>query len=58
MLDRLKNVEDQMNHLAIQNQKLNTENLKLKFRILSLEKQALENNVLLTGIPKGPWEND
>ena len=58
MLDRLKNVEDQMDQLAIQNQKLNTENLTLKSRILSLEKQALENNVLLTGVPEGPWEND
>ena len=44
MLDRLKNVEEQMDQLAIQNQKLNTENLNLKSRILSLEKQALENN--------------
>ena len=56
-LDRLKNVEDQMDQLAIQNQKLNTDNINLKSRILSLEKQALENNVLLTGIPEGPWEN-
>ena len=52
MLDRLKNVENQMDHLAIQNQKLNTENLKLKSSILSVEKQALQNNVLLTGVPK------
>ena len=40
MLDRLKNVEDQMDQLAVQNQKLNTENFNLKSRILSLEKQA------------------
>ena len=58
MLDRLKNVENQMDQLAIQTQKLHTENLKLKCIILSLEKQALENNVLLTGLPEGPWEND
>ena len=43
-----------MDHLAIQNQKLNTENLKLKSSILSVEKQALQNNVLLTGVPKEP----
>ena len=57
ILDRLKNAEDQMDQLAIQNQKLNTENLNLKSGVLSLEKQALENNILLTGVPKGPWEN-
>ena len=43
---------------AIKNQKFNTVNFKLKSRILSLEKQALENNVLLTRVPKGPWENN
>ena len=37
---------------------MNTENLNLKSRILSLEKQASENNILLTGVPEGPWEND
>ena len=58
MLDKLKNVENQMDQLAIQNQKLNTKNLNLKSRILSLEKQALENNILLTGVHEGPCEND
>ena len=47
-----------MDQLVIQNQKLNTEIPKLKSRILSLEKQALENNILLTGVPKGPWKNN
>ena len=47
-----------MDQLAIQNQKLITDYLNLKSRILSLEKQALENNVLQTGVPEGPWEND
>ena len=47
-----------MDQLAIQKQKMNTENLNQKSRILSIEKQALENNILLTGVPKLPWEND
>ena len=48
MLDRSKNVEEHTDQLEIQNQKWNTEKLNLKLRILSLEKQALENNILLT----------
>ena len=47
-----------MDQLAIQYQKLNTENLKLKSRIPCLEKQALENNKLLSGFPEALWEND
>ena len=58
MLDRLNNVEDNMDQLVIQNQKLNTKNLKLKSKKSSLGKQALENNILLTGVPEGPQEND
>ena len=37
---------------------MNTENLNLKSRILSLEKQALQDNLLLTGVPEGPLENE
>ena len=57
-LDTTVNVTNsKMDQIIRENRKLRCENNKLLEKIQKIESQQLSNNVIISGISEGPWEN-
>ena len=55
--EKINDNEQKMKNLIDENTQIRRDNVKLKERLVKLEKQQLDNNVLITGQPKEAWES-
>ena len=55
--EKINDNEQKINNLIDENKTLKRDNVKLKERLVKLEKQQLDNNVLITGQPEEAWES-
>ena len=56
-LEKINDNEQKIKNLIDENKLIRRDNVKLKERLVKLEKQQLDNNVLITGQPEEAWES-
>ena len=54
--EKINDNEHKIKNLIEENKQIRRDNIKLKERLVKLEKQQLDNNVLITGQPEEAWE--
>ena len=55
--EKIDDNEHKIKNLIEENKKIRRDNIKLKERLDKLEKQQLDNNILITGQPEEAWES-
>ena len=56
LVDKIDRNTAQMTEISSENKALRKENVELKNRLDRIEQNQLQNNVIITGIPEGPYE--